>query len=68
MLKFYKIDETGKIKRQRRECPKEICGAGVFMANHHDRQYCGRCGLTYAFSEDEIAANKGAKGGKKGKK
>ena len=25
------------------------CGAGVFMAWHHDRQYCGKCGLTYTF-------------------
>ena len=25
------------------------CGAGVFMANHFDRHYCGKCGLTYVY-------------------
>ena len=46
-LKYYKVGDQGKITRLRRECPEEICGAGIFMANHHDRQYCGKCGLTY---------------------
>merc|ERR1712071_420727 len=45
VLTYYKVDENGKITRIRREC--ETCGAGVFMANHFDRQYCGKCGLTY---------------------
>lgn len=27
------------------------CGAGVFMAAMHNRQYCGRCHLTYVFDE-----------------
>lgn len=27
------------------------CGAGVFMAAHKDRQYCGRCHLTYVFEK-----------------
>jgi small subunit ribosomal protein S27Ae len=27
------------------------CGAGVFMAAMHDRQYCGRCHLTYIFDD-----------------
>ncbi|KAI9096564.1 ubiquitin/40s ribosomal protein S27a fusion [Phlyctochytrium arcticum] len=46
ILKYYKV-EDGKITRLRRECPSESCGAGVFMATHHDRLYCGKCGLTY---------------------
>lgn len=25
------------------------CGAGVFMAAMHNRQYCGKCHLTYVF-------------------
>lgn len=29
------------IKRKNRFCPK--CSDGVFMANHKDRQTCGRC-------------------------
>jgi small subunit ribosomal protein S27Ae len=27
------------------------CGAGVFMAAMHNRQYCGKCHLTYVFDE-----------------
>jgi len=50
ILKYYKVDSDGKIKRLRRECPNAECGAGVFMAFHHDRQYCGKCGLTYKFA------------------
>jgi len=70
ILKYYKVDSDGKIKRLRRECPTAECGAGVFvspifhralfqfliagiplpqMAFHNDRQYCGKCGLTYTF-------------------
>ncbi|KAJ2919480.1 hypothetical protein MD484_g868, partial [Candolleomyces efflorescens] len=50
ILKYYKVDSDGKIKRLRRECPSAECGAGVFMAFHKDRQYCGKCGLTYTFT------------------
>merc|ERR1712167_338812 len=53
VLKFYKVDENGKITRLRRECPDPMCGAGVFMASHFDRQYCGKCGLTYMFSKNQ---------------
>ena len=45
VLKYYKVDDNGKINRLRRECPAESCGAGVFMAAHFDRQTCGKCGL-----------------------
>jgi small subunit ribosomal protein S27Ae len=31
------------------------CGAGVFMAAMHDRQYCGRCHLTYIFDNENKA-------------
>ena len=47
VLKFYRVDDDGKIKRLRKECPSEQCGAGVFMAQHKDRHYCGKCYLTY---------------------
>merc|ERR1719275_541992 len=33
--------------------PTLICGAGIFMAAHFDRQYCGKCGLTYMFNAME---------------
>ncbi|CAG8552561.1 32664_t:CDS:2, partial [Racocetra persica] len=42
VLKYYKVDENGKITRLRRECPNASCGAGIFMAWHYDRQYCGK--------------------------
>lgn len=35
----YKV-EGNKVKKSR-TCPK--CGPGVFMAEHEDRYYCGRC-------------------------
>ncbi|CAO3597584.1 unnamed protein product [Absidia cylindrospora] len=55
ILKFYKVDEAGKITRLRRECPTATCGAGVFMAWHTDRQYCGKCHLTYVFQKEQEA-------------
>ena len=51
VLKYYKVDGDGKIERLRRECPTPECGAGVFMAAMHNRQYCGKCHLTYVFDE-----------------
>jgi ubiquitin-small subunit ribosomal protein S27Ae len=49
----FQVDENGKIHRLRRECPGESCGAGVFMAAHADRHYCGKCSLTFVFSKEE---------------
>ncbi|KAI8078090.1 ribosomal protein S27a-domain-containing protein [Gilbertella persicaria] len=49
------VDESGKVTRLRRECPNATCGAGVFMAKHKDRQYCGKCHLTYVFQKGESA-------------
>ena len=51
VLKYYKVDGDGKIERLRRECPTPECGAGIFMAAMHNRQYCGKCHLTYVFDE-----------------
>jgi len=50
VLKYYKVDENGKITRLRRECPAPECTGG-FMANHFDRQYCGKCGMTFLFNK-----------------
>ena len=52
-LKYYKVDDNGKITRLRRECPTPDCGAGVLMASHFDRQYCGKCGLVYVFKQQK---------------
>ncbi|KAG5301419.1 ubiquitin [Histoplasma ohiense] len=53
VLKYYKVDGDGKIERLRRECPTPECGAGVFMAAMRNRQYCGKCHLTYVFDESK---------------
>merc|ERR1711981_1303583 len=52
-LKLYKVDDVGKLERKRKECPQEMCGAGIFLSNHKDRQYCGKCGLTIKFNENQ---------------
>lgn len=50
-LKYFKVTEnvdgSYKVERTREECPHPQCGAGVFMAQHKDRKYCGKCHLTY---------------------
>jgi len=53
VLKYYKVDESGKIHRLRRECPNLSCGAGVFMAAHPDRHYCGKCHMTFVFLKSD---------------
>jgi small subunit ribosomal protein S27Ae len=64
VTKYYSIDKSGKITRNLRECPAPECGAGIFMAKHKNREYCGKCALTYVFTkeqqakEDKAAANK----------
>ncbi|PIN21813.1 Ubiquitin/40S ribosomal protein S27a fusion [Handroanthus impetiginosus] len=51
VLQFYKVDDSGKVQRLRKECPNAECGAGTFMANHFDRHYCGKWGLTYVYNK-----------------
>jgi ubiquitin-small subunit ribosomal protein S27Ae len=46
IMKCYQVDDGGTVTRLRRNCPSDTCGAGVFMADHKDRHYCGRCHLT----------------------
>ncbi|XP_060989892.1 ubiquitin-ribosomal protein eS31 fusion protein-like [Dama dama] len=53
VLKYYKVDERGKICHLRRECPSDECGTGVFMASHFDSHYCDKCCLTYCFNKPE---------------
>jgi small subunit ribosomal protein S27Ae len=36
--------KEGKLERKGRVCNR--CGDGTFMAEHEDRFYCGKCGLT----------------------
>ncbi|XP_074059293.1 ubiquitin-ribosomal protein eS31 fusion protein-like [Macrotis lagotis] len=53
VLKYYKVDENGKISRLQQECPSDECGAEIFMANHFHRHYCGKCCLSYCFNKPE---------------
>ncbi|KAF6384332.1 hypothetical protein mRhiFer1_000543 [Rhinolophus ferrumequinum] len=53
VLKYYKVDENGKSSRLHRECSSDECGAGVCMASHFDRHYCGKCRLTHCFNTPE---------------
>ncbi|CAI5738275.1 unnamed protein product [Hyaloperonospora brassicae] len=55
VLKCYKVDDNGKIQRLKKECPAPQCGAGVFMATHFDRHYCGKCHVTYKFQGEDSA-------------
>ncbi len=41
---FYVQGKEGKLERKKRHCPK--CGPGVFLAEHADRNSCGKCGYT----------------------
>lgn len=49
-LKYFKVTEKDdgsfKVERTRKECQNPSCGAGVFMAKHKDREYCGKCHMT----------------------
>ena len=39
ILKYYKVDSDGKIKRLRRECPTAECGAGIFVRRATDADF-----------------------------
>jgi len=47
VLKYYEVNSDGTVTRKRKDCPNEQCGAGVRMAKHKDRFYCGKCYLTF---------------------
>lgn len=40
---LYKI-EGDRVTPKNKSCPK--CGAGVFLAQHDNRESCGKCGYT----------------------
>lgn len=46
VLEYYAIKD-GKAEKIKKICENETCkDKGVFMANHWDRYYCGKCHLT----------------------
>ncbi|KAA6384925.1 MAG: hypothetical protein EZS28_019548 [Streblomastix strix] len=38
---------ANKDSKKKKECRSPTCGAGVFMAQHKDRVYCGKYGAAY---------------------
>ncbi|KAM5297471.1 ubiquitin-ribosomal protein eS31 fusion protein-like [Glossophaga mutica] len=57
-LKYYKLDESNQISCICQQCPSDECGAGVFMASHFDRHYCGKC-LTCCFNKMKDKPSRG---------
>jgi ubiquitin-small subunit ribosomal protein S27Ae len=51
VLKYYKVEDSGKVTRTRKQCPSDTCGAGIFMATHKDRVHCGKCNLTFIHTD-----------------
>jgi small subunit ribosomal protein S27Ae len=48
---YYKV-EGGEVKRMKKTCNR--CGDGTFMAEHKDRHYCGKCGMTVWKKKDDM--------------
>jgi len=48
-LKYYRVEGDGKVTRLRKYSP--VAGVGNFMAQHHDRYYCGKTGTTFMFAD-----------------
>ena len=48
-LKYYQVEADGKVTRLRKYSP--VAGIGCFMAQHHDRYYCGKSGTTFMFED-----------------
>ncbi len=59
ILKYYKV-EDGKVTRLRSMC--KDCPPGVFLAQHKDRLYCGRCTQRFVDQKATTAAAGKAKG------
>ncbi|AMD19031.1 HBR130Wp [Eremothecium sinecaudum] len=47
ILNYFKIDSDGKVTKLRNECPNDTCGVGIFLADHKNRRYCGKCHSSY---------------------
>ena len=54
VLKYYHVDpKTSQIRRLRRQCDHPSCiDDTIFMASHFDRQYFGKCHMTYAIVKE----------------
>merc|ERR1712066_686441 len=45
-LKAYAVQANGDVKFALKKCPQPICKGGIFMGDHWNRIYCGKCHLT----------------------
>merc|ERR1719412_1834676 len=45
-LKYYTVLGNGEVKTTLKLCPEEVCKGGIFMSDHWNRCYCGKCKLT----------------------
>merc|ERR1712062_333794 len=45
-LKYYTVLANGEVKTTLKLCPEEVCKGGIFMSDHWNRCYCGKCKLT----------------------
>jgi len=57
VLHHYKVDGDGKVTRLRRKCVTPGCNA-LMAAHKGNRQYCGRCHVTFMFVKDGEKAGK----------
>eukprot|EP00560_Eucampia_antarctica_P007546 CAMPEP_0197827944 /NCGR_PEP_ID=MMETSP1437-20131217/4618_1 /TAXON_ID=49252 ORGANISM="Eucampia antarctica, Strain CCMP1452" /NCGR_SAMPLE_ID=MMETSP1437 /ASSEMBLY_ACC=CAM_ASM_001096 /LENGTH=153 /DNA_ID=CAMNT_0043428987 /DNA_START=72 /DNA_END=534 /DNA_ORIENTATION=- len=48
-LKYYRVEGDGKVTRLRKYSP--VAGVGCFMAQHHDRYYCGKSATTFLYDD-----------------
>jgi len=48
-LKYYRVEDGGEVTRLRKYSP--VAGIGCFMAQHHDRYYCGKSGTTFLYED-----------------
>merc|ERR1711957_871857 len=48
-LKYYRVEDGGKVVRLRKYSP--VAGVGCFMAQHHDRYYCGKSGTPFLYDD-----------------
>ncbi len=48
VLNYYAIKGDGTVERVKKLCTQDSCkDQGIFMANHFNRYYCGKCHVTY---------------------
>lgn len=52
-MKYYKVDDKVKISSHCWKCPSDERAAGVVMASHFDRHYCGKGCMAYCFNKPE---------------